>query len=102
MFNDELFNPPDGITMPPGYRFVSDGESEDMNDMFVSMILAMVLAVSFIFFVLAAQFESYIDPFAIMLSLPLAMIGIIMLMGLVTKKCHFINFPRVKCSNGRT
>lgn len=119
-FNDELFKQLEGITMPPGYRFVSDGESEDMNDMFVSMILAMVLAVSFIFFVLAAQFESYIDPFAIMLSLPLAMIGaivglvimhsdlslmsmigIIMLMGLVTKNAILlVDFAKQRIAEG--
>lgn len=52
-----------------------------MNDVFISMVLAIVLAVCFIFFVLAAQFESYIDPFSIMLSLPLAIIGAIV--GLV-------------------
>lgn len=92
------------ISMPEGYQFVTTGQAKSMNDAFSSMILALSMAVLFIFFVLAAQFESYIDPFAIMLALPLAiigaiaglllmgsqlsimsLIGIIMLMGLVTK-----------------
>lgn len=90
--------------MPVGYRIFAGGESERMDDTFSSMGAAIFTAVLFIFFILAAQFESYIDPFSIMLSLPLAiigavlglwlttsdlslmsMIGIIMLMGLVTK-----------------
>ena len=68
------------------------------------MGLALILAVAFIYIVLASQFESFLEPFIIMLSLPLAivgalllllvtgknigmpaMIGVVMLMGLVTK-----------------
>lgn len=92
------------LNLPPGYRVFEGGDAEMMGETFVAMILAMVTAVLFIFFILAAQFESYIDPFSIMLSIPMAiigaifsllivgsdlslmsMIGIIMLMGLVTK-----------------
>lgn len=92
------------LKMPPGYRLSAGGDSEIMGDTFTSMFLALITAVLFIFFILASQFESYIDPFSIMLSIPLAivgaifgllvvgsdlsimsMIGIIMLMGLVTK-----------------
>jgi len=92
------------LKMPQGYQFYAGGDSERMGETFISMLLALVTAVLFIFFILASQFESYIDPFSIMLSIPLAivgaifgllvagsdlsimsMIGIIMLMGLVTK-----------------
>ncbi|MCL6639334.1 MAG: efflux RND transporter permease subunit [Firmicutes bacterium] len=92
------------LVLPPGYRLYAGGDSEMMGDTFKTMFLAMITAVLFIFFILASQFESYIDPFSIMLSIPMAivgaifgllvvgsdlsimsMIGIIMLMGLVTK-----------------
>jgi len=92
------------IKVPDGYKFVATGQSQQMKDVFTGIIMALLMAVLFIFFVLAAQFESFIDPFAIMLALPLAiigailgllvmhstlsmmsLIGIIMLMGLVTK-----------------
>lgn len=82
--------------------------------------MAIFTAVLFIFFILAAQFESYIDPFAIMLSLPLAiigavlglwvmgsdlslmsMIGIIMLMGLVTKNAILlVDFAKQQRAKG--
>ena len=39
------------------------------------MGLALVLAVAFIYIVLASQFESFLEPFIIMLSLPLALVG---------------------------
>lgn len=94
----------DRIRMAPGYRVVFSGEGEDMVESFGSMAEALVLAVIFVYLILAAQFESFIDPFSIMLSLPLSvvgmagmlfltrdtinimsLIGLIMLMGLVTK-----------------
>ncbi|ABO51456.1 acriflavin resistance protein [Desulforamulus reducens MI-1] len=108
------------IKLPPGYRFYEGGDAEMMGDTFVAMILALITAVLFIFFILAAQFESYIDPFSIMLSLPMAivgailgllivgsdlslmsMIGIIMLMGLVTKNAILlIDFTKQQRARG--
>jgi len=119
-FNKALFKELNTIEMPPGYGFVAVGESERMGDTFTAMGVALLLAVSFIFFVLAAQFESYIDPFSIMLSLPLAiigaivgllimrgtlsimsMIGIIMLMGLVTKNAILlVDFAKQRMAEG--
>src|SRR4030095_1368065 len=77
---------------------------ELMQEAPAALGLALILAVAFIYIVLASQFESFIEPFLIMLSLPLAivgapllllvtgkhtgmpaMIGVVMLMGLVTK-----------------
>ncbi|NLV20411.1 MAG: efflux RND transporter permease subunit [Syntrophomonadaceae bacterium] len=92
------------LDLPAGYRVYAGGDSQEMGETFNLLGLALILGILFIFLILAAQFESYIDPFAIMFSLPLAivgailglflmgsdislvsMIGIIMLMGLVTK-----------------
>jgi hydrophobic/amphiphilic exporter-1 (mainly G- bacteria), HAE1 family len=81
-----------------------NGMQREMGEMQKSLALALTLAVVFIFIVLASQFDSFIHPFTIMLSLPLALvgavaalaltgntlgmganIGLILLMGLVTK-----------------
>jgi len=108
------------IHLPEGYKFIATGQSQQMGDAFSGIITALLLAVLFIFFVLAAQFESYIDPLAIMLALPLAiigailgllvmnstlsmmsLIGIIMLMGLVTKNAILlIDFAKQRRSEG--
>jgi len=80
------------------------GMGEVMGESFDNMILALVLAILLVYLILAAQFESLVHPFTIMLTLPLStigafgalflfgmtlnilsMIGLIMLMGLVTK-----------------
>ncbi|MEY4615218.1 MAG: hypothetical protein RJB66_178 [Pseudomonadota bacterium] len=89
---------PEGVT----YRFV--GQAENFQELGVSMINAGLLAIVFIFLVLASLYESIVTPFAIMLVIPFAifggffglfvmhstldlfsMIGCIMLMGLATK-----------------
>ena len=93
-----------GITMPPNFEWGFAGDVEMMQESAAAMGLALLLATAFIYIVLASQFESFLEPFLIMLSLPLAlvgallailltgrnlgmpaMIGVVMLMGLVTK-----------------
>ena len=88
----------------PGYRVRMAGDTEVMMESFGYLIEALVLAIILVYLILAAQFESFIDPLAIMLSLPLSivgmagmllltgdtlnmmsLIGLILLMGLVTK-----------------
>lgn len=92
------------LTMPAGSSITYDGQIRMMNETNENMGIALALGIVFIYIVLASQFESFIHPFTIMLTLPLAlvgavlglflsnntmamgaMIGIILLMGLVTK-----------------
>jgi multidrug efflux pump subunit AcrB/outer membrane protein TolC len=92
------------VSMPPTFEWGFLGDVELMNESAAAMGLALILAVAFIYIVLASQFESFLQPMIIMLSLPLAlvgalllllatgknlgmpaMIGVVMLMGLVTK-----------------
>jgi hydrophobe/amphiphile efflux-1 (HAE1) family protein len=94
----------DSYALPPGLRFDVGGQIREQQEVFGSIASALVLAVIFIYIVLASQFGSFIQPLAIMVSLPLAivgavlallvtgttqnvytMIGIVFLMGLVTK-----------------
>ncbi|OGR37192.1 MAG: transporter [Elusimicrobia bacterium GWA2_64_40] len=60
---------------PKGIRWVFVGESENMQDMISSMVMAVGFGILFIFFVLASLYESFVTPFTIMLALPLAMCG---------------------------
>ncbi|MDP9044534.1 MAG: efflux RND transporter permease subunit [Pseudomonadota bacterium] len=94
----------DATVLPPGYRFDVGGQTKDQAEAFQGILLALGAAVIFIYIVLASQFGSFLQPFAIMASLPLSligvmlalllthstlnlfsMIGLVMLMGLVTK-----------------
>jgi HAE1 family hydrophobic/amphiphilic exporter-1 len=94
----------DGIAMPPGYSYKFSGSTKDMAEAFGYAISALVLAVVFIYMILASQFKSFLQPLALMTALPLTLIGVVlalmmfnstlsmfsvigvvMLMGLVTK-----------------
>ena len=61
--------------LPPGYASELNGVSREFRASSGSLGLVFVLALLFIFLVLAAQFESFIDPFVILLAVPLSMVG---------------------------
>jgi hydrophobic/amphiphilic exporter-1 (mainly G- bacteria), HAE1 family len=94
----------DGVSFPPGYRYQFGGSTKNMNESFAYAISALVLAIVFIYMVLASQFKSFLQPLALMTALPLTLIGVVLallmfrstlsmfsvigvvlLMGLVTK-----------------
>ena len=61
--------------LKPGYSTDLNGTSREFVKSSGSLVIVFVLALLFIFLVLAAQFESFIDPLVIMLSVPLSMVG---------------------------
>ncbi len=94
----------ESVQMPPGYRYQFGGSTKNMAESFGYAISALVLAIVFIYMILASQFKSFLQPMALMTALPLTLIGVvlalllfgsslsmfsvigvIMLMGLVTK-----------------
>jgi HAE1 family hydrophobic/amphiphilic exporter-1 len=108
------------MQLPQGYRFDIGGGQQDMNETMAAAGAALGLAVVFIYFVLASQFGSFLQPIAIMVSLPLSLIGVllallltgttlnlfsiigfIMLMGLVTKNAILlVDFTNHAIRNG--
>ena len=74
----------EAFPLPPGYRFQQDGDNQIMRESFGYAVVALVLAVTFIYFVLGSQFMSFAQPLAIMATLPLSLIGV-MLALLVTR-----------------
>jgi HAE1 family hydrophobic/amphiphilic exporter-1 len=93
-----------GISLEPGYSIGVTGSGEMQAESFQNILISLVLGIVFVYIVLAAQFENFWYPFSIMLALPMSLIGaviallifgsaisiisligIIMLMGLVTK-----------------
>jgi hydrophobic/amphiphilic exporter-1 (mainly G- bacteria), HAE1 family len=94
----------DGMRFPPGYRYEFGGSTKNMQESFAYAVSALALAIIFIYMILASQFQSFLQPLALMTSLPLTLIGvvltlmmfgstmsmfsvigIVLLMGLVTK-----------------
>ncbi len=79
----------DSFSLPPGYSYQFSGSTKDMAEAFGYAISALVLAVVFIYMILASQFKSFLQPLALMMfksTLSMfSVIGVVMLMGLVTK-----------------
>jgi multidrug efflux pump subunit AcrB len=110
------------VELPPGYRFHKGGDQEMMAESGKYALIALGIAVIFIYLVLASQFGSYLQPLAIMASLPLSLIGVfaalmafgttlnifsvigfIMLMGLVTKNAILlVDFTNQGIREGKT
>ncbi len=108
------------LALPPGYSIDYTGETEDMVESFGYVMQSLVLAVILIYAILASQFRSFLQPLAIMFSLPLSlvgvagmlylvrdtlnmmsMIGVILLMGLVTKNAILlVDFANVQRREG--
>ena len=61
--------------LKPGYTTELNGVSREFRESSGALGLVFVLALAFIFLVLAAQFESFVDPFIILLAVPLSMVG---------------------------
>lgn len=61
--------------LKPGYATDLNGQSREFKSAAGSLAVVFLMALLFIYLVLAAQFESFIDPFVIMLSVPLSMVG---------------------------
>jgi HAE1 family hydrophobic/amphiphilic exporter-1 len=117
---NELLLASQDIELPPGYSIGAVGTQEFMVESFQNILLALAMAIVFIYLLLASQYESFFDPLSIMVSLPLSligavfgllvfntsmnimsMIGIVMLMGLVTKNAILlIDFVKQRRAQG--
>jgi HAE1 family hydrophobic/amphiphilic exporter-1 len=94
----------DSVGLPPGYSVAFTGDVQNLQETKGYVLEAIILAVIFIYLILASLFGSFLQPLSILMSLPMSfigvalallvtggnlnvmsMIGIIMLMGLVTK-----------------
>jgi len=112
----------DKMAFPTGYSYSMGGSTKDMQESLHFAGLALALAVVFIYLILASQFGSFLQPIAIMASLPLSLVGVIlallvarstlnifsiigfiMLMGLVTKNAILlVDFINQGMRSGKT
>jgi HAE1 family hydrophobic/amphiphilic exporter-1 len=73
-----------GFRLPAGYQIVSGGQVKDQQEVFGSIFVALGIAVMLMYLILVVQFGSFLDPLAILSSLPLSLIGVVLAL-LVTR-----------------
>jgi multidrug efflux pump subunit AcrB len=109
-------------TLPPGFETALTGTAQEFEESFFYLTITLALSVTFVYLVLAAQFESFLYPFTILMTLPLAgmgvfvplalwdmnfsifaFIGLIFLVGLVTKTgILLVDYTNVLVARGLT
>ena len=72
------------IQLPAGYHISQGGETESQNEVFGNIFIALGVAVMLMYLILVVQFGSFLDPLAILISLPLSLIGVVLAL-LVTR-----------------
>jgi HAE1 family hydrophobic/amphiphilic exporter-1 len=66
------------IPLPPGVRITEGGDSQQQSEVFGNIFIALGVAAMFMYLILVMQFGSFLDPLAILFSLPLSMIGVML------------------------
>ena len=74
--NKELDSKTAGIVMPPGVTKSQGGQVKQQNETFSNVFIALGVAVALMYLILVVQFGSFLDPIAILISLPLSLIGV--------------------------
>jgi CzcA family heavy metal efflux pump len=96
----------DQIQLPPNFKINLSGAVESQRESFIALLGAFILAVVLVYMVLASQFKSLIDPFIIMFSVPLGLIGVLWALFLtetnlsVTSFMGIIMMAGIVVSNG--
>ncbi len=78
------------LPLPSGYEIKLGGDSQSMAESFSGLLIALLLAILLVYVVMVVQYESFSDPFVIMLSMPTAIIGVILAL-LITGMSFSVN-----------
>ncbi|MFZ1081346.1 MAG: efflux RND transporter permease subunit, partial [Candidatus Kryptoniota bacterium] len=83
------------IVIPTGFQVVQSGNIEQQNSTFKSLGLALLLAIIMVYMVMASQFQSLVDPFIIMFTIPLGVAGVVWALFLTNTTLSVISFEGV-------
>lgn len=72
---NEIRNKIEKAQLPPGVEYSFVGEQKSMADSFRSMLIALLIGILFVYLILVALFNSYLSPFIVLFSIPLAVVG---------------------------
>ncbi|MEP6765005.1 MAG: efflux RND transporter permease subunit, partial [Gemmatimonadaceae bacterium] len=83
------------ITLPPGVQISSGGEVEQQKKVFIPIMLALGVAIMLMYLVLVVQFGSFLDPLAILISLPLSLIGVMSALAITGQTINIMSMIAV-------
>ncbi len=80
------------LHLPPGFYIDMSGEVAQQKGAFASMLFALLLAIMLIYMIMASQFKSLLDPFIIMFSVPMGLIGVLWMLFLTNTTLSIESF----------
>jgi HAE1 family hydrophobic/amphiphilic exporter-1 len=81
----------EALQPPPGVRIQKGGEAQSQDEVFGQIFLALGVAVGLMYLILVMQFGSFLDPLAIMLSLPLSLIGVMLSLAITKNTINIMS-----------
>ncbi len=78
------------MKLPEGYSISPAGEAKEARESFQKILFALLLAITLVYMIMAAQFESFIQPFIIMFTVPLSIFGVSVALFLTGKSMSVI------------
>ena len=79
------------LSLPSGYNYTFEGQLKSLKELQENILIAFILAFVFIYMVLASLYESFIHPFTIILSIPLAFIGALIALQIAGKQLEMVS-----------
>jgi multidrug efflux pump subunit AcrB len=85
----------DKLALPPGFEIHQSGNVQQQNKTFTDLSLAFALAIILVYVVMASQFQSLLDPFIIMFTVPLGIVGVLWMLFLTNTTLSVTSFQGV-------
>ena len=80
------------IDFPPGYGLALGGDGKNQSELFTEMAIALVMGIGLMYLILVMQFGSFTAPVAVMLSLPLSLIGVVLALLVTGSTLNLMSF----------
>jgi len=80
------------MDFPPGYGLSLGGAGQDQQELFTEMFLALIMGIGLMYLILVMQFNSFTAPVAVMLSLPLSLIGVVVSLWITKNTLNLMSF----------
>ena len=81
-----------GLDFPPGYGLALGGAGQDQKELFTEMLIALLTGIGLMYLILVIQFGSFTAPVAVMLSLPLSLIGVVLALLVTGNTLNLMRF----------
>jgi CzcA family heavy metal efflux pump len=92
---DEINQKLASVDKPAGFEITQSGNVEQQSKTFSSLLLTLILAIILVYMIMASQFQSLVDPFVIMFTVPLGIVGVVWMLFLTNTTLSVTSFEGI-------